>query len=138
MELSNQPTQYELSLDESNNYVDKVPSNNLLLNGVVCGCCSRSTVFKTRQTISSHFKTITHQKWIEQQNRNKQNHLTELLMLRELTKQQTILIAERDQKIIKLEKNIREKEIAIRTLSSLLSNSTSLVTESVDLLDIDN
>jgi hypothetical protein len=59
-------------------------------------------------------------------------------MLRELTKQQTILIAERDQKIIKLEKNIREKEIAIRTLSSLLSNSTSLVTESVDLLDIDN
>jgi hypothetical protein len=138
MELSNQPTQYELSVDEYNNYVDKVPSNNILLNGVVCCCCSRGTIFKNRQTISSHFKTLTHQKWVEQQNRNKQNHFAELLTLRELTRQQTLLIAERDQKIIKLEKNIREKEIAIRTLSSLLSDSTSIVTESVDLLDIDN
>jgi hypothetical protein len=138
MEISNQPTQYEPSVDESNNYVDKVPSTTLLLNGVICGCCTRTTIFKNRQTISSHFKTVSHQKWLEQQNRNKLNHLTELLNLRELTKQQTILIAERDQKIIKLEKNIRENEIAIRTLSSLLSNSTRNITENVDLLDIDN
>lgn len=136
MEISTQPIQYELSVDDANNYVDKVPTNSSFVNGIVCGCGSR-TVFKTRQTITTHFKTVGHQKWIEQQNKNKENHFAELVQLRELVRQQVLLIAERDQKIIKLEKNIREKDTAIRALSSILNNPTAPASDEVDLLDID-
>jgi hypothetical protein len=137
MELTIQPTIYEPSLDSNNNYVDKVPSQLLLTNGIRCACNPRGTLFTNRQNINHHFKSLCHQSWIENQNRNKQNHLTELFELRELVKQQTILIAERDQKIIKLEKDVRDKEIAIRALSSILHTNITPCTESVNLLDID-
>ena len=135
-ELSAQPFQYQPSVDDNNNYVDAVPNSSAFKLGVRCGCSSRNTLFTTRQTLTSHFKTITHQKWIENQNKEKQNHLRELLELRETVKQQVLLIAERDQKIIKLEKIIREKDIAIRTLSSLLHTAPEPA-EEVNLLDID-
>jgi hypothetical protein len=73
-----------------------------------------------------HFKTATHQAWLETQNRNKENHYTELVQLRELVKQQTLLIAERDQRIIKLDKQIRNKDEVIRTLSTMLSSPQPL------------
>lgn len=135
MELATQPTQYELSLDESNNYVDKVPSTTELAQGIRCGCGSR-TLFTSRQNMSIHFKTVGHQKWVEQQNKNKENHLTELLQLREVVRQQVLLIADRDQKIVKLEKNIRDKDITIRSLSAMVANAPSDQVE-VNLLDID-
>lgn len=136
MELTTQPTQYEPSLDESNNYVDKLPSKNALAHGIRCGCGS-TALFMNRQSIATHFRTGLHQNWIEQQNKNKENHLTELLQLRELVRQQTLLIAERDQKIAKLEKNIRDKDTTIRSLSAMLANAQSDPVEEVNLLDID-
>ena len=135
-ELSTQPTQYGLSVDENGNYIDKLPPHSEIIRGVRCNCSTRSTVFTTKQSLNNHFKSVTHQNWIETQNRNKENHLRELLELRELSKQQVLLIAERDQKIIKLEKTIREKDIAIRTLSSLLHTAPE-PTEDINLLDID-
>lgn len=142
MDLITQPTFYEPSLDANNNYVDKVPQQSILANGVKCACNPRGTLFTNRQNMTSHFKSLCHQSWIENQNKNKQNHLTELLELRELVKQQTILIAERDQKIVRLERDVREKEIAIRALSGILhTNATGSYSssggEDVNLLDID-
>ena len=135
-EISTQPTQYEPSVDESGNYVDKVPPQTIIVKGVRCDCSTRNTLFTNRQSLVSHFKTVSHQTWIDTQNKNKQNHFRELLELRETVKQQVLLIAERDQKIIKLEKMIREKDIAIRTLSSLLHTAPESA-EEVNLLDID-
>jgi hypothetical protein len=141
MDLTVQPTPYEPSLDANNNYVDKVPAPFVLANGVRCACSPRGTLFTTKINMTSHFKTLCHQSWIETQNRNKQNHLTELMELRELVKQQTILIAERDQKIVRFEREVREKEMAIRALSSILHSRSSscmgLQDEEVNLLDID-
>jgi mannitol/fructose-specific phosphotransferase system IIA component len=61
-------------------------------------------------------------------------------------KQQTLLIAEREQTIIRLEKQLRNKDEVIRTLSTMLSSqppvdqnkiSSLNATSSVMLLDID-
>lgn len=80
----------------------------------------------------THFKTLTHQAWVDSQNRNQENHFTEVLKLRELTKQQVVLIAERDQKILQLEKKQRDQERVIRTLSAMLTHSTDVEVHSHD------
>lgn len=139
MEIATQPILYEPSLD-NDNYVDKMPNQTILSKGVRCPCNPRGTIFTNRTNMTSHFKTHCHQSWIETQNKNKQNHLTELFELRELSKQQTLLIAERDQKIIRLERDVREKEIAIRALSSILHTNIKppMGSEDLGILDIDN
>jgi hypothetical protein len=145
-EITNPPVLYEPSLGEDRQYIDKVPSPIVLSKGVKCGCSARQTVFTTRASLLLHFKTATHQTWLENQNKNRENHYTEVLQLRELVKQQTLLIAEREQTIIRLEKQLRNKDEVIRTLSTMLSSqppvdqnkiSSLNATSSVMLLDID-
>lgn len=128
-ELSTCPVLYEPSLNENQHYVDKAPAPAIIAKGIRCGCSSRQTVFTTRQSLLTHFKTLAHQVWVDTQNQNKENHFSEVLQLRELVKQQGLLIAERDQKIIRLEKNLRDKELVIRTLSTMLSERPLSSTE---------
>lgn len=144
-EVIHPPVQYEPSLGEGGVYVDKVPSPIALAKGVRCSCSTRQTVFTTRSSLLIHFKSVSHQTWLETQNRDKDNHFMEVVQLRDLVKQQTLLIAERDQQIIHLEKNMREKERVIRTLSTMLSAMQPVTEEEDDnpaeatttLLDID-
>jgi hypothetical protein len=141
MEITPAPLLYEPSLGEDQQYVDKPPAPPLIAQGIRCSCSARQTVFTSRSSLMIHFKTASHQAWLETQNRNKENHYTETLELRELVKQQTQLIAERDQKIIKLEKQLKNKDEVIRTLSTMIgSHRTETITpenSSVMLLDID-
>jgi hypothetical protein len=140
-DVTTPPVLYEPSLGEDQHYVDKAPSPMAIAKGIRCSCSARQTVFTTRSSLLLHFKTATHQAWLETQNRNKENHYTEVLQLRESVKQQTLLIAERDQKIIKLEKQLRNKDEVIRTLSTMIGNhppeGSQTDTSSVMLLDID-
>lgn len=131
-ELATCPVYYEPSMGDNREYVDKVPSSALLAKGIRCACSTRQTVFTTRPALVTHFKTLVHQAWVQTQNRNQENHFAEVLQLRESVKQQSVLIAERDQKILKLEKNLREKEMVIRTLSSMLSNAPAPVSDTTN------
>lgn len=131
-----QPIDYEPALNaEGNSYVDKVPPTTLLSRGIKCNCSGRTT-FTSRSSLLAHFKSITHQTWLESQNRNKNNHFMEVIQLRDLVKQQQILIAERDKEIIDMKQLIRRKDTVIRELSSIIHNS-STDNQEVNVLDID-
>lgn len=137
-EFSLQPVEYEPSLDaEGKRYVDIVPPKQLLSRGIKCKCSG--TLFTTRQGLSLHFTTISHQNWLEYQNRNKNNDYMEVIKLRELVKQQQILLSEKDNALIELtqlreqlkqqqillaekDQEISEKNIAIHELSSMMHN----------------
>jgi hypothetical protein len=144
MEITPAPLQYEPSLADDGTYLDKPPAPPLIAQGIRCSCSARQTIFTSRSSLMLHFKTATHQAWLETQNRNRENHYTEMLELRELVKKQTQLIAERDQLIIKLEKQLRNKDEVIRTLSAMLSSpqeshktENPYLQEEMTLLDID-
>lgn len=134
-ELATQPFQYEPSVGENNLYVDRDPPRSTFTRGVRCGCGS-TTLFQSLSNFKQHRGTGIHVKWMETLNNNKNNHLTELLQLRDIVKQQQVLIAERDKKIIELEQKIHCRETTIKTLSSILSNPSNLPAEEpVNLLD---
>lgn len=135
-ELTAQPNQYMPSLDSDNNYVDRVLTKPAFAAGIRCGC-GTSSVFYNGTDFKQHCKTKLHNKWIQVLNQNKNNHLTELEQLREVVKQQQLLIAERDRKIIDMEGIIRTRETTIRTLSSMMNTTPIEQSEEVNLLDID-
>jgi hypothetical protein len=135
-ELATQPNQYEASLDDEGNYVDRTLTKSAFARGLKCGC-GTAVVFFNNTNFKQHCKTDMHNKWLQILNQNKNNHLAELLELRELVKQQQLLIAERDKRIIDMEGIIRTRETTIRTLSSMMNTTPIEQSEEVNLLDID-
>lgn len=118
MELSLTSDIYSPNIDETGNYIDKIPSFNNLKSGISCPCGSRKDkVYINAATFSCHIKTKTHQTWIASLNTNKANHLAENANLKELVHNQKMIIA-------KLEKDINVKIMTIDCLTQLLSNIT--------------
>jgi hypothetical protein len=129
MELAVEPDLYSPSIDNSGNYIDKIPSF-ISKRGIRCPCGSRKDkIYESYSIFSNHIKTKTHNKWLENLNLNKANYYTENIKLKELINNQKIIIA-------KLEKDINTKILTVdfltKQLNDALNNSCKTVN---DLLD---
>lgn len=136
-EIALEPEIYCPIVDDTGNYVDKVPRNILSL-GLRCPCSVRKDKsYISYAAFSTHIKTKTHIKWLETMNANKQNHYEENVRLTETVNAQKLIIA-------KMEKEIQTKIFTIDILSQQLaalmngggvSVPPQTATANIDLLD---
>jgi hypothetical protein len=132
MELVTQPDIYSPSIDENGNYIDKIPSFNIIKNGVLCPCGSRKDkTYETYSVFAQHIKTKVHQKWLINLNMNKSNYYHENEILKETVKNQRMIIA-------KLEKDINTKIMTIDYLTQHIQLKSNDVNTVDNLLDFDN
>jgi hypothetical protein len=126
MELVTEPEIYSPSMDDSGNYIDKIPSFFTVKYGLRCPCGSRKDkVYDTHGVFAQHVKTKAHQKWLESVNSNKSNYFLENESLRETVQQQRIMIA-------KLEKDVHSKIMTINFLSQQLACASASASQSQD------
>jgi hypothetical protein len=133
MELVVEPDIYSPSIDDKGNYIDKIPSFNIIKKGLSCPCGSRrDKVYETHSIFASHIKTKTHQKWLEGINRNKANYYIEYEKLKDLVQNQRLIIGQ-------LEKDLINKNLTIDYLTQqLVSQNKNMNCRTVDnLLDMD-
>lgn len=124
-ELAIEPELYSPNVDENGKYVDHIPS---VRHGLRCPCSSRRDhIYANYSAFSSHIKTKTHKKWLEELNHNRGNFYVENMKLTETVKTQRILIA-------KLEKELNNRNLTIDYLTSLLAKKEE--TNTVDLLEL--
>ena len=127
MELIVDSDTYAPTLSDSGKYEDCVPAFGGSISGYYCPCGARKDkVYSSNSVMSSHFKTKTHQKWIETLNLNRTNYFVENQKLKETTSSQRIIIA-------KLEKNIVSKDETIAYLTRQLAVQQTAFVE--NLLD---
>jgi hypothetical protein len=130
MELVTEPDLYSPSIDNNGNYIDIIPSFNIINKGVSCPCGSRKgKIYETHTVFSNHIKTKCHQKWLSNLNLNKANYYVENEKLKETIQTQRIVIA-------KLEKDMNTKLLTIDYLTKQLYNISN-PTVIKDLLDFD-
>ena len=130
MELVVEPDIYSPSIDETCNYVDKVPSFHIIKKGLMCPCGSRrDKLYETSSVFSAHCKTKMHQKWLAHLNQNKMNYYVENEILKKTVESQRLIIA-------KLEKDLQNKLVIIDFLNQQVTNknnnSLSIVTNLID------
>jgi len=139
MELVVEPDVYAPSVDDNGNYVDKMPSFNIIKKGLSCPCGTRKDkIYQTNVSFSAHIKSKNHQKWLSGLNTNKINYFIENQSLIETVKNQRLIIA-------KLEKDVSNKILTIDYLTQQLNvkptcasemNKNKIITVN-DLLDFD-
>ena len=62
MELVTEPETYLPSIDDTSNYIDKIPPFTTIKHGIRCPCGSRKDkVYDSHTVFSQHIKTKTHQ-----------------------------------------------------------------------------
>lgn len=113
MELVTEPDVYTPNIDDTGNYVDKIPSFNTptLANGLRCPCGTRKDkVYLSAQLFAAHCKSKTHEKWLQGLNTNKSNFFTENQKLREIVYAQKVMIG-------KLELELSSKNMTINYLT---------------------
>jgi hypothetical protein len=132
MELVVEPDIYSPSIDDKGNYIDKIPSFNIIKKGVSCPCGSRrDKVYETYSVFASHIKTKTHQKWLENLNNNKTNYYIECEKMKDTIQNQRLVIA-------RLEKDLNNKNLTIDYLTQQLVTVKNINVRTVDnLLDMD-
>jgi hypothetical protein len=132
MELVVEPDIYSPSIDEMGNYIDKVPSFNIIKKGLLCPCGSRKDkLYESHTSFITHIKTKNHQKWLSNLNLNKVNYYIENEKLQETIQNQRLIIA-------KLEKDVNTKIMTIDYLSQQLNTNIKQKIEVtvMNLLDI--
>jgi len=108
MELALEPELYIPSINDSGNYVDKVPS---FRHGMTCPCGSRKDkIYDTPSKFKSHCKGIIHQKWLNDLNMNRANYYVQSVQLEDIVKQQRIVIAQFEKEL-----HIKSKTIDLLT-----------------------
>ena len=127
MELVVESDTYAPTLSELGKYEDCMPSFAGAISGYYCSCGARKDkVYSSNSVMSAHFKTKTHQKWIETLNLNRANHFVENQKMKETISSQRIRIA-------KLEKNITAKDETITYLTRQLAvQQTAFVDNLID------
>ena len=116
MALVTEPDTYCPNIDDIGNYADRVPSFNTpaLANGLRCSCGTRKDkVYTTAAMFSSHIKTKTHEKWLQDLNANKTNFYIENKKLRDLVQSQKIMLG-------KMEVDLANKSLTIDYLTQQL------------------
>ena len=132
MELVVESDIYSPSIDEMGNYIDKVPSFNIIKKGLLCPCGSRKDkLYESHSSFITHIKTKNHQKWLSNLNLNKVNYYIENEKLQETIQNQRLIIA-------KLEKDVNTKIMTIDYLSQQLNTNIKQKIEVtvMNLLDI--
>lgn len=123
MDLTVESDIYEPSIDDNNNYSDYIPPSSKFKNGLRCPCGARKDhIFDARVSFGSHIKTKTHQKWLNDLNKNKMNFYTECEKLKDVVNSQKLIIA-------RLEKDVNTK---LKTIDYLTQQLMSKETNSVD------
>lgn len=127
MELIVDSDIYAPTLSDSGKYEDCVPTFGGSIAGYYCPCGARKDkIYSSNSVMTAHFKTKTHQKWIESLNLNRTNYFVENQKLKETISSQRIIIA-------KLEKNILSKDETIAYLTRQLAvQQTSFVDNLLD------
>ena len=78
MELVVEPDIYSPSIDDKGNYIDRIPSFNIIKKGLLCPCGARKDkIYETHTVFASHIKTKIHQSWLVTLNFNKTNYFIE-------------------------------------------------------------
>jgi len=129
MELVVEPDIYTPSMDENGNYIDLIPSFNVIKMGLYCPCGARKDkIYETNTIFSGHIKSKTHQKWLANLNLNKANFYSENEKLRETVKNQRLIIAQLEKEV-----NTRSKTIDYLTQQLVVtSNSCKMVDNLID------
>lgn len=131
MELTVESDIYEPNVDNNGNYIDYLPPSSKFKNGLRCPCGTRKEhIFDSRNSLNSHIKTKTHQKWLSDLNVNKMNYFTECEKLKETVNSQKIIIA-------RFEKEINMKLKTIDYLTQQLMNKDNITNLNVDLITFD-
>jgi hypothetical protein len=129
MELVTEPDVYSPSIDENGNYIDRIPSFNIIKKGLLCPCGARKDkVYETHSTFSSHIKTKIHQKWLAEINNKKINYYVEYE--RQKTDLQNLRIC-----YAKLEKVVIAKTLEVETLTQKINESSNTCSVNINLLD---
>ena len=116
MELVIEPDIYQPAIDENGNYIDKIPSFNIIKKGLSCPCGSRKNkTYETRSIFCTHIKSKNQIKWLESLNSNKANYYVENEKLKETLQNQKLIIA-------KFEKDLNNKILTIDYLTLQLIN----------------
>jgi hypothetical protein len=129
MELTIECDTYAPNLSDSGKYEDCAPRFGNGMPGYYCGCGARKDkLYTSSSMLNTHFKTKTHQKWLELLNLNRTNHFTENMKLNETVSSQRLIIA-------RLEKAISSKDATIDYLTHQLSaqRSTTVVDFILDI-----
>jgi hypothetical protein len=115
LELALEPEIYCPSIDLNGNYIDKIPTSQVLKNGVRCPCGTRQDKsYNTNPKFSAHIKSKKHQQWLSELNINRLNYYEENIKIKDTLQNQRLLIAN-------LEKSINSKNITIDYLTQQLS-----------------
>jgi hypothetical protein len=115
MELVLEPDIYSPSVDEKGNYIDKIPSFNIIKKGLLCPCGSRKDkIYETHAMFTTHIKTKSHQTWLVSLNFNKANYYIENNILKDTVQNQKLIIA-------KLEKDVQTKIMTIDYLTQQIN-----------------
>ena len=132
MDLQLEPEIYSPKINDNNIYVDYIPSNSILQNGIRCPCGTRTNhIYNNHSKFGSHIKTKTHIKWLDNLNLNTTNYYIENIKLNETINNQKLIIG-------KMEKDIFQKDILIELLNSKLKeNENNKKNETFNLLEFD-
>jgi hypothetical protein len=117
IDIALEPEIYCPIVDQNGNYVDKIPSNSVLRNGIRCPCGTRrqEISYDTTAKFTVHIKSKKHQQWLVYLNDNKLNYYEENIKLKDIVQNQRLLIA-------KLEKSLSSKNLTIEFLTQQLNS----------------
>ena len=111
MELVVEPDIYSPSIYDKINYIDRIPSFNIIKKGLLCPCGARKDkIYETHAVFTAHIKTKVHQSWLISLNFNKTNYYIENDVLKKTVQNQKLIIA-------KLEKDVQTKIMTIDFLT---------------------
>jgi hypothetical protein len=115
MELVVEPDIYSPSIDDKGNYIDRIPSFNIIKKGLLCPCGARKDkIYETHAVFTAHTKTKVHQGWLVTLNFNKANYYIENDILKKTVQNQKLIIA-------KLEKDVQTKIMTIDYLTQQIT-----------------
>lgn len=114
--IATQPDIYSPIINTNGDYVDKIPSQSAFsVSGIKCPCSvKKNMVYWTRAQFTSHVKTKTHQNWLCELSLSNMNYYSRVQDMEKTIKEQKIMIA-------KLERDVRNRDITIFTLTQQIS-----------------
>lgn len=125
--IATQPDTYAPIVNSEGNYVDKIPSQSAFtVSGLKCPCSiKKDQVYWTRAQFSSHVKTKTHQNWLCELSLSNMNYYSRVQDMEKMIKEQKIMIA-------KLERDVRNRDITIFTLTQQISQLSMQMSNNMD------
>lgn len=131
MELIIESDIYSPIINESGEYIDKIPHFNNIKNRLRCACGTRKDkTYDCYNSFSNHIKTKTHIKWLLELNMNNTNFFVENEKLKETIHTQKIIIAKFEKEI-----NLKSKTIDYLTQQLIIKEDTP--NYSTDLISFD-